>query len=134
MQTGSLLVTRKSIHCHNSKETFMAIKLNRLAANILLAFVAGTAMVGSSMAATDKPAMAAAPADKELNSAVMDALKAALNDDAAKLKVSSKKGVVTLSGWTNNTELSTQAREVAAKVPGAKKVYSRVRVWSTENK
>ncbi|WP_295953791.1 BON domain-containing protein [Rhodoferax sp.] len=110
----------------------MAIQINRLAANILLAFVAGTAMVGSSMAATDKPAAVATPADKELNSAVMDALKASLNDDAAKLKVSSKKGVVTLSGWINNAELSTQAREVAAKVPGAKKVYSRVRIWSTD--
>lgn len=113
----------------------MAIKLNHLASNLLLALVAGTAMVGSSIAATDKPAaMAVAPADAELNSAVMDALKSSLNDDAAKLKVSSKKGVVTLSGWINNAELSTQAREVAAKVPGAKKVYSRVRIWSTDTK
>ena len=110
----------------------MAIPFNRIAANILLACVAGTAMVGSSIAATDAPAMASAPADKELNSAVMDALKASLNDDAAKLKVSSKRGVVTLSGWVNNAELSTQARVAAAKVPGAKKVYSRVRIWSTE--
>jgi len=109
----------------------MAIKFSRLASNILLALVAGTAMAAPSIAATHKPAMAATPADKELNAAVMDALKTSLNDDAAKLKVSSKNGVVTLSGWTNNAKLSTQAREVAAKVPGAKKVYSRVRIWST---
>ncbi|MBC7682943.1 MAG: BON domain-containing protein [Ferruginibacter sp.] len=114
----------------------MATPFKRIAAHILLAVVAGTTMVGASIAATDKPAMATsvAPADKELNTAVMDALKTSLKDDAAKLKVSSKKGVVTLSGWTNNAELSTQAREVAAKVPGAKKVYSRVRIWSTDTK
>ena len=112
----------------------MAIKFSHFASKVLLALAAGTAMIAPSIAATDKPSMAAAPADRELNSAVMDALKASLNDDAAKLKVSSKKGVVTLSGWINNADLATQAREAAAKVPGAKKVYSRVRIWSTDTK
>lgn len=112
----------------------MAIQFNHLASNIVLALVAGTAMIAPSIAATDKPAMATAPADQALNAAVMDALKASLNDDAAKLKVSSKQGVVTLSGWINDEALSTQAREVAAKVSGAKKVYSRVRIWSTDTK
>jgi osmotically-inducible protein OsmY len=112
----------------------MAIAFHRLAANIVLALAAGTAMVAPSMAATDKPTMAAATADKEFNTTVMDALKTTLGDDAAKLTVSSKKGVVTLRGWINNSDLSTQAREVAAKVPGAKKVYSRVRIWSTDHK
>ena len=112
----------------------MAIAFHRLAANIALALAASTAMVAPSMAATAKPAMAAASSDKELNTAVMDALKTSLGDDAAKLTVSSKKGVVTLRGWINNADLSTQAREAAAKVPGAKKVYSRVRIWSTDHK
>lgn len=117
----------------------MNFHTHHITARLALALAAGPLMVASSWAATATPTasasapMAPAPSDSAVSKAVTEALNTSLGDEAQKLKVSTKKGIVTLSGWINQPDMEAQARKVASEVPGAKKVYSRIRLWSTEN-
>ncbi|WP_394788918.1 BON domain-containing protein [Rhodoferax sp.] len=120
----------------------MSLNLSRIAASTLIALAAGPFLMSSSMAASDEativasaaPTSTAPSSDKALAVAVADALSKSLGDSTVKnVKVVSSDGTVTLNGWINSPDQESKARKVASTVPGAAKVYSRLRMWSTEN-
>nr|WP_315431157.1 BON domain-containing protein [uncultured Albidiferax sp.] len=118
----------------------MTPRISRIAAGALLALAAGPFLMSSSVAATDTASIVASAAptssapsnDRALAAAVADALGKSLGDSTVKnVKVLADDGAITLSGWINSPIQEAQARKIASNVPGATKVHSRLRMWST---
>lgn len=76
---------------------------------------------------------AAAAGDPALADAVTDAIQKSLDDKAKDIQVAVHDGVVMLSGWANRPSHESRARAVASRVPGVVNVYSRVRLWSSDD-
>lgn len=119
----------------------MASSIYRITVRILIALAAGPLLQPAGMAAPDETGIAASAAitssnpssDKALAIAVAEAVSKALGDSTVKnLKVQSSDGEVTLSGWLNSPNQESLARKIASNVSGTSKVYSRIRIWSTE--
>ena len=120
----------------------MASKLHRIAASTLIALAAGPFLLYAGTAAANQAAISASAAatspdpasDKALAVAVAEALSTSLGDSAVKnVKVTASDGTVTLAGWINSPIQESQARKLASTVPGVTRVYSRLRMWSTES-
>ena len=117
----------------------MTTSLKRIATSTLIALAAGPVFVASSMAGSNAVAIASAAStsatandDKALSTAVANAIRQSMGSQAKNVKVSSDDSTVTLSGWITGPDQESQARRIAANVPGAAKVYSRLRTWSCE--
>ena len=117
----------------------MTVSFKRIATSTLIALAAGPLFVASSMAGTEAVVIASAAStsasangDKALASAVANAIIPSMGSQVKNVKVSSNDGTVTLSGWITGPDQESQARHIAANVPGASKVYSRLRTWSSE--
>ncbi len=67
------------------------------------------------------PAVTAAPS---VTKQVKQALKADPSLGASKVKVSNKKGVITLNGWVANKDQSDKITDTVSKVPGVKSVVN----------
>jgi osmotically-inducible protein OsmY len=76
---------------------------------------------------------ATAPGDPALATAVTDAIQTSLDDKARDIEVAVNDGVVMLSGWARQPSHESRARAVASRVPGVVNVYSRVRLWSSDD-
>jgi osmotically-inducible protein OsmY len=107
----------------------MSIRLNTLAASLLVA----TAGLGFSVSAVAAPPMAGPNdrSDAALVVSVRDAINNKLGDEATDLTITALDGKVTLHGWAKSPKQEEEARQIARKVPGVSKAYSRVRVWSS---
>ena len=117
----------------------MTASFKRIATSTLIALAAGPLFVASSMAGTDAVVIASAAStstttngDKALASTVANAISQSMGDQVKNVKVSSNEGKVTLSGWITGPDQESQARHIAANVPGTTKVFSRLRTWSSE--
>lgn len=113
----------------------MSLSVKRIVTSTAMALVAGPFFMVSSMAATDAVAapstQAVATDSTALSAAVVQAINASMGDQVKNVKVSSNAGAVTLSGWVTGPSQVSQARFIASKVPGATKVFSRLRAWAT---
>jgi hypothetical protein len=108
----------------------MSTRLHALTASLLLA----TAGLGYSASAAAAPL--AGPNDRSdaaLVTSVRDALSNKLGPDATELTVTALDGRVTLHGWAKSPRQEEEARQIARKVPGVTRAYSRVHVWSTSD-
>jgi hypothetical protein len=109
---------RPSQPLHDLEHT-MAPTLQRIATRTLIALAIGPLFSAYAMT------------DTALAVSVSEALNKSLGDSVKNIKVTSTDGTVTLNGWVNSPKQEAQARKVASDVPGATKVYSRLRTWSS---
>ncbi|MDO8251535.1 MAG: BON domain-containing protein [Rhodoferax sp.] len=114
---------------------YLEIKFSYLPATLVLS-VSGLLGCSAMQAGGRAPAYsssATAPGDPALATAVTDAIHEALDDKAKDIQVAVNDGVVMLSGWANQPSHESRARAVASRVPGVVNVYSRVRLWSSDD-
>lgn len=104
----------------------MTIRHQALAAALALAIVG--------LASPARAAPVAGPADRTdaaLVVSVRDAIDTKLGAEASELTITALDGKVTLHGWAKSPKQEEEARQIARKVPGVSKAYSRVHVWSS---
>lgn len=113
---------------------YLDIKFSYLPAVVVLS-VSGLLGCSVMQAGERAPASSSASAvgDPALATAVTDAIQKSLDDKARDIQVAVNGGVVMLSGWANLPSHESRARAVASRVPGVVNVYSRVRLWSSDD-
>ncbi|WP_394790324.1 BON domain-containing protein [Rhodoferax sp.] len=117
----------------------MTKEYKSLFASALLACALLPGAIGTSMAAdaaapkmADAKRAAMTGEESALATSAVDAVKAVLADDAKNVMATARGTTVTLVGWVNEPSQESAARKAASKVPGVKKVYSKLHVWSTD--
>ena len=113
----------------------MPVSLQRIATSTLIVLAAGPLFVTSSSAGTEAEVKASTRAtannSDSVANAVANAINLAMGDEAKDVKVSGTNGTVTLSGWVAGPDQASQARYIAAAVPGVTNAFSRLRTWGT---
>lgn len=71
--------------------------------------------------------------DESLARLVKTSIDQAMGSDGREISVRVNQGVATLSGWTNSSTQTAQARMLAYQVPGVVQSYSEIHTWSSRN-
>ncbi|WP_233201146.1 BON domain-containing protein [Chromobacterium alticapitis] len=100
--------------------------MKRVASRILMLAALSLSGVFAAHAAYAEDAAVAAPTDEQLAVSVKQALDAEPELKALELKVSSKKGEVTIEGLMTEDQQMFKAGQVAEKVPGVKFVINKM--------
>ncbi|QEL56456.1 BON domain-containing protein [Chromobacterium paludis] len=104
--------------------------MKQVASRILMLAALSLSGVFAAHAAYADEAAVAAPTDEQLVVSVKQALDADSELKALDLKVSSKKGEVTIEGMMNDDQQMFKAGQIAEKVPGVKFVINNMQAKS----
>ncbi len=87
----------------------------------------------SNSSAISKSDITTSAKDESLARLVKTSIDQAMGSDGREISVRVNQGVATLSGWTNSSTQTAQARMLAYQVPGVVQSYSEIHTWSSRN-